>query len=279
MDVGRSLVDGSPLGFAVAFGAGMVSFLSPCVLPLVPGYLAMMSGLGTAELAEATARPPAAVGAGAVAIASRSTQSAARRRVLRATLRATLAFVAGFTAVFVAFYAAATAVADVLFRNQEVITRVAGVVVVVMGLVVAGLVSPRALSAERRLRVSPARLGAWAPPVMGAAFAFGWTPCIGPVLSAVLAVAASEDTVARGLGLLLAYSLGLGVPFVAAGLALGRIAGALDWAKRHFRAVQLVSGLALAAFGLLLLTDDVTRLSGWFSDVMTRLGLERLTQS
>ena len=271
MDVDQ-LLDGSPLGFVVAFGAGMVSFLSPCVLPLVPGYLAMMSGVGTAGLAATRPRP--AVGAGS-AVAIDAPAAADRRRVLRATL----AFVAGFTAVFVAFYAAASAVADVLFRNQAAITRVAGIVVVAMGLVAAGVVSPRALAGERRLRVSPARLGSFAPPVMGAAFAFGWTPCIGPVLSAVLAVAAREDTLARGLGLLLAYSLGLGVPFVAAGLAFDRLTGAFGWAKRHHRAIQLVSGLALAAFGLLLLTDDVTRLSGWFSDVMTRLGLERLTVS
>jgi cytochrome c-type biogenesis protein len=128
------------------------------------------------------------------------------------------------------------------------------------------------------MHVSPSQLGGFAPPVMGMAFAFGWTPCIGPVLATVLSVAATEATLGRGIALLIAYSLGLGVPFVAAGLAFGRLAGAFEWVKLHYRVINLVSGLVLAGFGVLLLTDRVSRVSSWLVDVMTHLGLTRLTR-
>ena len=231
----------------------MLSFLSPCVLPLVPGYLSLMSGVGTADMAVAT------------------------KTDTRRVLRATLLFVAGFTVVFVALGAAASAVGQALQEHQVLLNRIAGVVVIVMGLVIAGLVSPRLLAQERRVHLTPSRLGACAPPLMGMAFAFGWTPCIGPVLAAVLSLAATHGTLTQGVVLLLAYSLGLGVPFVGAGLAMGRLTAALQWFGRHYRAISLVSGLLLAAFGVLLLTNRVTRVSSWLVDVMDRLGLDRLT--
>ena len=246
-------------GLLAAFAAGMVSFLSPCVLPLVPGYLSLMSGV------EMTS-----VEAGGSALATR----ADTRRVLRATLL----FVAGFTFVFVILFGTtASALGQALREHQVVLNQVAGVVVIVMGLAMAGIVSPRLLAQERRIHVSPARLGAFAPPVMGMAFAFGWTPCIGPVLAAVLSLAAAEGTLTQGVVLLLAYSLGLGVSFVGAGLALNRLTGAFDWFKRHYRAISLVSGLLLAGFGVLLLTNRVSRVSSWLVEMMGRVGLDRLT--
>jgi len=254
VDLGE-LVQSSPLGFAVAFFGGMLSFLSPCVLPLVPGYLSLMSGVTASELAEPTA--------------------AVQRRVLRATLL----FVAGFTLVFMFLFAGASAVGQTLTDHQRGLNQVAGAVTIAMGLVIAGLVTPAVLQRERRFQVSPARLGAFAPPAMGMAFAFGWTPCIGPILAAVLPLAASSGTLARGMAMLVAYSLGLGVPFVAAGLALGRLEGTFSWVKRHFRVINVVSGLLLAAFGVLLLTSNVTWLSGWFSDRLSDVPLlNRLTE-
>lgn len=243
---------GNP-GLVVAFGAGMLSFLSPCVLPLVPGYLSLMSGVGATEVVE---------GAG-----SDTTR----------VLRATLLFVAGFTLVFTALGAAASSLGSLLLEHQVGLNRVAGVLVIAMGLFLAGLVSPRVLQAERRLHVSPSRLGVWAAPVMGMAFAFGWTPCIGPVLAGVLSLAASDGTVARGALLLVAYSLGLGVPFIASGIGFARLTGVFGWFKRRARALNLVSGLALAAFGVVLLLDRVSWMAGRLVEVMTRLGLERLT--
>ena len=236
-------------GLVVAFAAGMVSFLSPCVLPLVPGYLSLMSGVGTAELAVAT------------------------RTDTRRLLRSTLLFVAGFTVVFVALGASASAVGQRLFAHQRGLNQIAGVVVIVMGLVMAGVVTPRVMQRERRVQVSPARLGVFAPPVMGMAFAFGWTPCLGPVLASVLSLAATESTLGRGVTLLLAYSLGLGVPFVATGVAFGHLSGTLSWVKRNARVINLVSGLLLAAFGVLLLTNRLTRLSGWLVEFMEDAGL------
>jgi cytochrome c-type biogenesis protein len=235
----------------VAFGAGMLSFLSPCVLPLVPGYLSLMSGLSAAELDTEKAR----------------------------LLRATLLFVAGFTVVFVALGASASAVGQTLTDHQRGLNQVAGVVVIVMGVVLAGVVSPTMLMRERRFHVSPSQLGVFAPPVMGMAFAFGWTPCIGLVLGPILSLAATERTVLRGVVLLVAYSLGLGVPFVASGLALGRLTGAFSWVKRHFRVINAVAGALLVAFGLLLLTDNVSWLSRHFADLLRAVGLDRLSTS
>jgi cytochrome c-type biogenesis protein len=242
-----------PGGLVAAFGAGMLSCLSPCVLPLMPGYLSLMSGVSTAELAVAT------------------------KTDTRRLLRSTLLFVAGFTVVFMALGAAASTVGDALNQHQVGLNQVAGVMVIVMGLVIAGVVSPGLLERERRLHVSPSQLGSFAPPVMGMAFAFGWTPCIGPILASVLTLAAAERTLTQGLALLFAYSLGMGVPFVAAGVAFGRLTTTFAWFKRHSRVINLVSGLLLAGFGVLLLTDNVSRLSGWLIDIMSRIGLDRLT--
>jgi cytochrome c-type biogenesis protein len=244
-----------PTGWVVAFAAGMVSFLSPCVLPMVPGYLSLMSGVSVTEVA-----------AGSVAD-------------VRRLVRSTLLFVAGFTVVFTALGATASAVGSALLEHQRTLNAVAGVVVIVMGLFLAGMVSPRLLQQERRFHVSPSKLGVFAAPVMGMAFAFGWTPCIGAVLAPILTYAAADGTVASGVVLLVFYSLGLGVPFVLSGVAFGRLAGAFGWVKRHFRVINVVSGLLLAGFGLLLLTNQVGRVSGMVLDAMDRLGLDFLTTS
>ena len=217
-----------------AFGAGVLSFISPCVLPLVPGYLSLMSGMTGAELADA--------------------RGVDQRRVLRSTLL----FVAGFTVVFVALGASASAVGDLLFEHRRGLNQITGAIVIVMGLFLAGVASPRVLNAEKRFHVSPRKLGPYAAPVMGMAFAFGWTPCIGPVLSGVLTLAANEGTVTKGAALLLIYSAGLGLPFVLSGLGLARLQGTFAWIKRHYRAINIVSGALLAAFGVLLFTNKMT---------------------
>ncbi|HEX3541776.1 MAG TPA: cytochrome c biogenesis protein CcdA [Acidimicrobiales bacterium] len=234
------LIAHSPVGFVVAFGAGMASFVSPCVLPLVPSYLSLMSGLSATEMTVAT------------------------KTDQRTLLRSALLFVAGFTVVFAAFEAGASALGRTLQRHQTGLTQVAGVVIIVMGLVFAGLIRPGWVMRERRFHVLPSRLGEWAPPLMGMAFAFGWTPCIGPALGAVLALSGTQSTLGRGELMLLCYSLGLGVPFIAAGVAFGRLAGVFGWVKAHLGVVNLVSGLLLAGLGVLLLTDSIHRLSNWF---------------
>ncbi|HET9443269.1 MAG TPA: cytochrome c biogenesis protein CcdA [Acidimicrobiales bacterium] len=247
--MGGLLLAATNPGLVVAFAAGMLSFLSPCVLPLVPGYLSLMSGVGTADLAVAT------------------------KTDTRRLLRSTLLFVGGFTVVFVALGAGASAIGRLLNDHQVGLNQLAGAVVIVMGLAMAGVVSPRFMQRERRVQVSPSKLGSFAAPVMGMAFAFGWTPCLGPVLASVLSLATAEATLGRGVALLLAYSLGLGVPFVLTGVAFGRMTGALDWVKRRARVINLVSGLLLAGFGYLLLTNRLTDMSRELVELMDGIGL------
>lgn len=250
---GNQLVLHSPAGFVVAFGAGIVSFLSPCVLPLVPSYLSMMSGVGSAELTRAS-RPD-------------------QRRLLRSTLL----FVAGFTLVFAVLEAGASGLGRTLESHQQVLNRVAGAVIILGGLLFAGLIRPALLMQERRLHVAPSKLGQWAAPVMGMAFAVGWTPCIGPILGAVLTLAGETRTLARGEAMLVAYSLGLGVPFVVLGVAFGRLTGVLAFARRHLRIINVASGVLLAGLGILLLTDSLHLLSTGFSDALRFVGLGGLS--
>jgi cytochrome c-type biogenesis protein len=227
------------ISYAIAFGGGVVSFLSPCVLPLVPVYLSITTGIGVAELTDGG------------------------RSTLRAVARGTGLFVAGFSLVFVALGLSVTVLGNTLLRNQAAITRVSGIVVIAMaGFLLAGTVLHRSwLVREARFHVRLSRYGPWAAPVAGAAFAFGWTPCIGPVLGSVLAIAATQNGVARG-GLLLAvYSAGLAVPFLITGLAFHRAVGALAWTRRHSVAIVSGSAVLLGAFGLLLVFDQLTWLT------------------
>ena len=244
-----------PLGILVAFGAGMLSFLSPCVLPLVPGYVSMVSGLSAAEL------------------------DGGDRRRAADVLPGVLLFVAGFTIVFTALGAGASAVGRVLLGHQRGFDVAAGALVVLLGLVLAGAGTPRRLATERRFHPVPSRLGRWAPPVMGMAFAFGWTPCIGPVLGGVLGLAAERATLASGLVLLVAYSLGLGVPFLATGLAFGRLTALAARVRRRLWLVDLVAGAALVSFGVLLITGELHLVSSAVSDALRALGLSRLSVS
>src|SRR5437588_12378890 len=241
-------------GLIGAFAGGMLSFLSPCVLPLVPGYLSMVSGISVAEL--------------------QTGDHGNTRRIVMSTLL----FVAGFTAVFVALGAAASGFGQALREHQRGLEMIAGAFIMAMAVFLAGFVSPRILMAERRLHVSPSEVGAWAPPLMGAAFAFGWTPCIGPILAGVLGLAEHDATLSRGVVLLAAYSLGLGVPFVITGVAFDRMTGVFSVGKRHFRVINLVAGVFLFAFGFLLFTHRLTRLSSWFTDALHWLHLDALTR-
>jgi cytochrome c-type biogenesis protein len=229
----------------VALGAGVISFLSPCVLPLVPGYLSMMSGYSAGQIESGD-------------------YSVGR------LLRVILLFIAGFTLVFTALGAVASAVSRFLVRNLDTFTTIAGLVIIVFGLLtVAMAVSNRgilgALNRERRPEVRPSRLGSWAPPVMGAAFAFGWTPCIGPVLTVILATASTQETMGRAIFLLIVYSLGLGIPFLLAGLGLFKVFGRV---RRHMRVITVVSGLLLAGFGVVMVTGNLSVLAAWFTDVL-----------
>ncbi|NNC75373.1 MAG: cytochrome c biogenesis protein CcdA [Acidimicrobiia bacterium] len=240
-----------------AFLFGGLSFVSPCVLPLLPGYLSLMSGYSIQELSEGNTS-------------------------LRKVAAGTGMFVAGFTAVFIGLGAVATSFGSFLRSNLDSFTSIAGVVVIVMGLFIAitALWNPQFLlpfMRERRVEVRPSRLGAFAPPIMGAAFAFGWTPCIGPVLGAILTLAAGEETVGQGMVLLLAYSLGLGIPFLLSALAMAKAFSFFTWVRRYVKPINVASGLLLAGFGFLMLTGGIQDLSSWFIDILERIGLDGLT--
>ncbi len=237
--------------------AGAASFLSPCVLPLLPGYLSLMSGYSMQELAEGDVS-------------------------LWRVIRSTLLFVLGFSAVFVlVFGAAATSLGRTL--NGPGFRTASGIVIIVMGLFIAvtAVWNPSFLlpvMRERRLEMKPSRFGAFAPPVMGAAFAFGWTPCVGPFLTAALALGANSDTVGRGMLVLFFYSLGLGIPFLVSSVALAGAFSAFDRVKRYLTPISVASGVLLAVFGVLLLTGRITDLNAWFTDMLVRLGLEGLAE-
>jgi cytochrome c-type biogenesis protein len=295
-------IQADPLGLLVAFGAGMLSFLSPCVLPLVPAYLSMVSGLSAAELGALAPTPdpapspvPVAVGpAGLVegepgpaqpaVTATGAASSAEVARVRRRLLRGILAFIAGFTVVFTILGASASALGRLFLTHQRSLETVSGLLIVAFGAVLvamaAGVALPPALSGERRFVVRPSTLGAWAPPLMGMAFAFAWTPCIGPVLGSVLALAAGTGGSATGgIALLLAYSLGLGVPFLLSGLAFGRMTDAMARMRKRLGLVDLIGGAVLIAFGLLLLTGHVHVISSVVSNWLHDLHLDRLSTS
>jgi len=243
------------IGYIAAFGGGVVSFASPCVMPIVPAYLSVITGLDITAAGDGTNRP-----------------------ALARIARDTGLFVAGFTVVFVLLGLTASAVGQAVLRHHVLLTRVMGGAVTAFGLFLAGSLVLRlpALYGEARFHVVPSRWGPFAAPVAGAAFGFGWTPCIGPVLGSVLTVAATRGSTAQGAGLLLAYALGLGVPFLAAGLALGRLAGAFAWLRRRLRGITLVAAGLMVGFGVLLMLDRLTWVTAGLETALRHIGLGRL---
>lgn len=232
----------------LALLAGLISFISPCVLPLVPPYLCFLAGT---TFEHVIAREPTAL--------------IARRELATAAL-----FVAGFSTVFVALGAGASAVGGLLRTYSDVLAIVAGVAILVMGLHFLGLLRIPFLHSTARLDVAKpiGLLGAY---VMGLAFAFGWTPCIGPVLAAILAVAASEATVAKGAGLLAVYSLGLGIPFILAALAIGPFVKALARVRGRLHVVEKIMGGLLVLTGVAFLMGWVTQASFWLLETFPSL--------
>jgi cytochrome c-type biogenesis protein len=226
------MVHFGPAAFAAAFAAGFVSFLSPCVLPLIPGYLSFVSGVGVDRLG---VQP---------------------RRVVTTTLL----FVLGFTAMFVALGAGATIFGGTLLQNRRVLEVAAGCLIALAGLVHAGVRLPRALLAERKLEL-PRRGGALGPALAGVGFAVAWTPCVGPTLAAILALAATDVHPTEGAVLLGVYSFGLGVPFLLFALLFTRALSLVRGVRRHGRAVSVVSGSVLVMFGVMLATGELVRLT------------------
>jgi cytochrome c-type biogenesis protein len=235
--------------YLAALIAGLVSFLSPCVLPLVPPYLVFLAGTSLERLAD---QEP-------------------DRQVKRETVAAALLFVLGFSTVFVALGASASAVGALIRAYSGSLAIVAGVVIIVMGLHFLGLTPIALLHRQKRLEVAKP-VGLWGAYVIGLAFAFGWTPCIGPILAAILAVAASEQTVAKGASLLAIYSLGLGIPFIVAAFAVEPFAAFLARFKNYLHRVEQAMGALLVLTGIAFLTGSLNQMSVWLLETFPVLG-------
>ena len=220
-----------------AFAAGFLSFISPCVLPLIPGYISFVSGVSLDEMrGESRAA------------------SASRGRVFATSL----AFVIGFSIVFIALGASATAIGKFLFARLPLLSKIAGVILIIFGLHTMGVFRLALLETEKRVQSQRKPASAIGALLVGIAFAFGWTPCIGPILGGILAIAGSKNTISEGVVLLAVYSLGLGIPFLITSLAINQFFNAARHIRRHYHAIEVTSGVLLVAIGVLILTGQLT---------------------
>ena len=223
-----------------AFGAGLLSFISPCVLPLIPGYLSYISGMSLEEMR------------------GTSTAVVAPPEVRNRVLLSSLAFILGFSMVFIALGASATALGAFLMQRLTILGRIAGAIIVLFGLHTMGLLRIDWLYQEKRVQTTRRPAGFIGAALVGVAFAFGWTPCIGPILAGILAIAAAQNTIGQGVQLLAAYSLGLAIPFFAAALAINRFFAAFARIRKHYHMIELTSGALLVIIGILIFTNRFT---------------------
>jgi cytochrome c-type biogenesis protein len=237
----------SGIGVITAFGAGLVSFLSPCVLPLVPGYLSAVSGVAVADL-----------------------DSADWRRVVVPSLL----FIASFSAIFIGLGLSATAIGEVLREQRDVLTNIAGVLIIVMGVFFVASFFVARLNREWRVDALLSRAGKGGPLVAGAAFAVAWTPCVGPTLAAILSAAALTNSAAHGALLLAVYSAGLGLPFLLTAIGFSRMTAVFSVVKRHYAAIVAVGGAILIAMGILILTGEFFQLNIEAQNISRELGLD-----
>jgi len=235
------------VGILAALAAGVVSFLSPCVLPLVPGYLSAVSGVSASEL-----------------------ESAGWRRVLGPSLL----FVASFSAIFILLGLTATGVGSVLQDHKELLTKISGALIILMGLLFVGSLFITRLNREWHVEALLERAGKGGPIVAGAAFAIAWTPCIGPTLGAILGAASLSGSAAHGAFLLAVYSAGLAIPFILTAVAFSQMTTAFAVIKRHYQAIVVVGGLILIAMGILIWTGELNRLNTEVVNWMEESGLD-----
>lgn len=226
----------SNVSLIAAFAAGFLSFISPCVLPLIPGYISFVSGVSVEELRGDS--PPAT----------------SRLQIFVTSL----AFVIGFSLVFIALGASATAIGKFIFAKLPLLSKIAGGVLIVFGLHTMGVFRLAFLDTEKRVHAQRKPAGPLGAMLVGVAFAFGWTPCIGPILGGILAIAGSRNSVGEGITLLAVYSLGLGIPFLLTSLAINRFFGAAKRIRKYYHAIELTSGALLVLIGVLIFTGQLT---------------------
>ncbi len=236
------------LGLLIAFSAGILSFLSPCVLPLVPSYVTFITGMNLEDL-----------------------QRSRRTTFVHAAL-----FVAGFTLIFLALGAGATLFGQLMLRNRDIISRVGGALVILFGLYLLGVLNFGFLAKDTRLHLANKPIGYLGTLLVGIAFGAGWSPCIGPILGAILTMAANESSLGQGMTLLLAYSMGLAVPFIVAALAVDRFMGFFAKVRRHMVWVNRTAGALLVFVGVLMVTNRFTMLATWLQDFTPAFILNRI---
>jgi cytochrome c-type biogenesis protein len=234
------------IGIITAFAFGFLSFISPCVLPIVPGYISFISGVSLNE------------------IETTGDKSKARRKIILNTLF----FILGFSLVFIFLGATATALGKFLIDNLPLFSQIAGVIIIIFGLHMAGVFKIKYLQYEKRIHTQTKPLGFLGSFVVGLAFAFGWTPCIGPILGAILGIAAQKETVWQGIILLTSYSAGLGIPFLITGISISAFYNFFNKIKRHFKKIEIIGGIMLIIVGILMITGSLTLiatyLTKWF---------------
>lgn len=229
-----------PLPIA-AFVAGLISFLSPCVLPLVPGYVSLISGVGVEEL------------------------KAQEGNLLTKVMLNSIAFIFGFSVVFITLGAISTEVGQMLAHYKSVLSEIAGVVIIVFGLHLTGIFKIKALYTDARLHSVKGGSTVWGAFLIGFAFAFGWTPCVGPILAVILGFASAQDSVVKGIVLLAIYSLGLAVPFLLTSIGIQRFLKFYSRFRSHMHALEVGSGVLLIALGILLVVGRFTLISNYLS--------------
>jgi cytochrome c-type biogenesis protein len=226
-----------------AFSAGLISFLSPCVLPLVPGYISMISGFSLDQLK------------------TKENDTS----LFRIVLMNSIMFIVGFSITFILLGASASWIGQILASRMSLLRQLAGLVLIVFGIHLTGLFKINFLYRDKRFHNVEKPRGLLGALVLGLAFAFGWTPCIGPILAGILTIASTKENVTEGMFLLAVYSAGLGIPFLLTSIALNRFLGFYGRFKKHFHAVEVVSGALVIAIGVLIMTGSLTRLATYFT--------------
>lgn len=242
-----------------AFIAGVLSFISPCVLPLIPGYLSFISGVSLEEMRGL--QPVAAGAAGGTLAVSTGVSAAAKRQVIVTSLF----FILGFSLVFVSLGASATFLGQYLMERLTIFGKVAGVLLIIFGLHTIGVFKIPFLLNEARVQANTKPASMIGAVIVGISFAFGWTPCIGPILSAILLVAAQQESVNQGIVLLSIYSLGLAIPFLLTAIAINQFFTAFKKIRRHYHAIEIVSGLLMIVIGLLIFFNRFTIIAQWLT--------------
>ncbi len=242
---------GESVSYLVAFSAGVLSFVSPCVLPLIPAYISFITGLSLTEL----------------------TKGGKSSTLRKDTMLNSLSFIAGFSAIFVVLGISASLLGQFLLDYQWVLSKVGGVLIIIFGLFISGLLKLDFLYREKRIHLHAKPAGYLGSLLVGATFALGWTPCVGPILSAILLYASSSQSVFSAVALLGVYSLGLGIPFFLSSLALNSFLAYFDRARKYIKAISVLSGVFLIVIGVLILTDSFRRVSNYIMYLFHSTGI------